>query len=389
MKWFILAFLFYVCAVSAKERIKANDTVPQAKALESVQQDTASGTTVEKLDQKQSVASQARAVESAQTQNAGLQTTATSIDSKKTSTSQKAKTSKLTQSENNALLSQTQSNIKKPKNIALQTRTVELAKTQSTTSQAATVQSVKKQNTVSQTGVAKPKAENTVSRTTNVKSEQKQRTASQVTVVRSAQTQNANSRNTRKEKPAQAQSVASLLQAQSKTKKLQAKIGKKTKPKIQRRASKAKKSNTRRVTQVSDAELNQYVNSVTRLLDELPSVCQGNIPLIQKVKNFQNKLTLIRQRVRQIKEDFIINSPSLHSYIHTLNFYLNESKEFRYRRPPENTEELKEYVSGLALSFQYMYQLAFNIPEETPMNRFPRGWGRSIGTALHCLDNHR
>ena len=234
------------------------------------------------------------------------------------------------------------------------------------------------------------KAGDTVSQKKVVKPAKVQSTASQAKRVESAKRQNIASQKTRVVEPARMQEgVASPSQTQSKTKKLQVKIGKKTKPKIQRRASKAKKTNTRRVTQVSDAELNQYVNSVTKLLEELPSVCQGNSPLIQKVKNFQNRLTLIKQKIRQIKEDFVINSPSLHSYIHTLNFYLNESKEFRYRRPPENTEELKEYVSGLALSFQYMYQLAFNIPEETPMNRFPRGWGRSIGTALHCLDNHR
>ena len=89
-------------------------------------------------------------------------------------------------------------------------------------------------------------------------------------------------------------------------------------------------------------------------------------------------------------ENFIIRDPSIYAYVHTLYFYLNLPEEFNYEREiPENGEELKEYVSGLALAFQLMYRLAFNIPESTPMNEFPEGWGRSIGFALTCLKNHQ
>lgn len=175
----------------------------------------------------------------------------------------------------------------------------------------------------------------------------------------------------------------------------QAKAGKKTTiPEVQPPPVKAKKlekkSNTRRVNQFSDVDLDQAVSSLSTLLKELPALCQNGGALTQKVKKFQQKMTLIKQTIRQIKEDFIINSPGLHSYINTLDFYLNESKEFNYEKEiPVNTKELKEYVSGLALSFLYMYQMAFNIPEDTPLNELPKGWSRSIGTALHCLENHK
>ena len=153
---------------------------------------------------------------------------------------------------------------------------------------------------------------------------------------------------------------------------------------------KAKKTNTRRVTQFSNVDLNQSVNSLSVLLNELPALCQNSGALAQKVKKFQQKMTVIKQTIRQIKEDFVINNPALHSYINTLDFYLNESKQFNYEKKiPSHIKELKEYVSGLALSFQYMYQMAFNIPDDTPLNELPKGWGRSIGTTLHCLENHK
>lgn len=157
-------------------------------------------------------------------------------------------------------------------------------------------------------------------------------------------------------------------------------------------AKNKKKPNTRLMSQIAGIgiQLHQSLESLEKLLDELSGVCRGNHSLAQKTASLQQKLIMIKQKTRQIKEDFVIRDPSIHSYIHTLNFYLNESKEFNYEKNlPTNTEELKEYVSGLSLSFQYMYQMAFNIPENTPLTEFPKGWGRSIGTALHCLENHK
>ncbi len=148
--------------------------------------------------------------------------------------------------------------------------------------------------------------------------------------------------------------------------------------------------NPRRINQISDSTLNQSIDSVTKLFNELDVVCQNDNSLSQQVTEFQQRLVTIKQKIRQIKEDFSISDPSIHSYIHTLDLYLNKSENFNYEKEiPKNTDELKEYVSGLALSFQYMYQLAFNIPENTPMNKFPEGWAQSIGTALTCLKNNQ
>ena len=148
--------------------------------------------------------------------------------------------------------------------------------------------------------------------------------------------------------------------------------------------------NPRRINQISDTTLNQAIDSVTKLFDELAVVCQNDNSLSQQVTEFQQRLVTIKQKVHQIKEDFHISDPSIHSYIHTLNFYLNNSEDFNYEKKiPKNTEELKEHVSGLALSFQHMYQLAFQIPENTPIDKFPEGWGQSIGTTLTCLKNNQ
>jgi len=144
--------------------------------------------------------------------------------------------------------------------------------------------------------------------------------------------------------------------------------------------------NLRRVSQLSDTSLNRSIESLAKLLNELPLLCQNDKPLNKKVTKFQKKLVTIKRKIRQIKEDFRISDPSIHSYIHTLDFYLNKPENFNYEADiPKNTAELREYISNLALSFQYMYQLAFNIPENTSLDKFPEGWGRSIGTALTCL----
>jgi len=143
----------------------------------------------------------------------------------------------------------------------------------------------------------------------------------------------------------------------------------------------------RKINQISETP-NQAADSVIKSFDELTVVCQSKNPLHQRVSNFQKKLTVIKEKIRQIKKDFRISDPSIHSYIHTLDFYLNRSEEFNYEAEiPKDTEELKKHASRLALSFQYMYQSAFNIPESTPMSKFPEGWGRSIGIALTCLNN--
>lgn len=144
--------------------------------------------------------------------------------------------------------------------------------------------------------------------------------------------------------------------------------------------------NQRRINQLSDTTLNQAIDSVIKSFDELNLLCQNDNPLNQRVKEFQQKLVAIKKKIHEIKEDFRISDPSIHSYIHTLNFYLNKSDDFNYEADiPKDTDELKEYVSGLALSFQHMYQLAFNIPEDTSPDQFPEGWGQSIGKALTCL----
>ncbi|MDE0151994.1 MAG: hypothetical protein OXK80_05835 [Bdellovibrionales bacterium] len=147
--------------------------------------------------------------------------------------------------------------------------------------------------------------------------------------------------------------------------------------------------NQRRINQLSDSKLNQAVDSVFKSFDELALLCQNENPLNQRVEEFQQKLIAIKAQVRQIKEDFLISDPSIHSYINTLNVYLN-SEEFNYEQEiPKNIDKLKEYVSGLTLSFQHMYQLAFNIPEDTSPDQFPEGWGQSIGKALTCLKNNQ
>ena len=152
----------------------------------------------------------------------------------------------------------------------------------------------------------------------------------------------------------------------------------------------SKKPNERNITQLLNAGLNQSIDLIERTLDTLPMVCQSDSSLEQKTKNFQQKLVTAKQKLRQIKEDFIIRDPSLYSYINTLDFYLNRPREFNYEKTvPKNTEKLKEYISGLTFSFQLMYRVAFNVPEDTPANKFPEGWGRSIGTALTCLQNHQ
>ena len=149
------------------------------------------------------------------------------------------------------------------------------------------------------------------------------------------------------------------------------------------------KTNQRRINQISNSTLSQSIDSVTKLFDELIIVCQNDNPLGQKVTEFQKRLVTIKQKIRQIKEDFSISDPSTHSYVHTLDFYLNKSEDFNYEKEiPKDTDKLKEYVSGLALSFQHMYQLAFNIPGNTPLDKFPEGWGNSIGTTLSCLKNN-
>lgn len=143
----------------------------------------------------------------------------------------------------------------------------------------------------------------------------------------------------------------------------------------------------RKINQIPET-LNKAVDSVIKSFDELTVVCQSKSPLNQRVSNFQKKLTAIKENIRQIKKDFRISDPSIHSYIHTVGFYLNRSEEFNYEAEiPKETDKLKKYISGLALSFQYMYQSAFNIPESVSMSKFPEGWGRSIGIALTCL-NH-
>ncbi len=151
-----------------------------------------------------------------------------------------------------------------------------------------------------------------------------------------------------------------------------------------------KKPNVRNITQLPNTDLNQSIDSVEHTLDALPAVCQSNSSLEQKTKDFQKKLVTAKQKLRQIKEDFIIRDPSLYAYINTLDFYLNRPQEFNYeKKVPKNIEKLKEYISGLTLSFQMMYRTAFNVPEDTPANKFPEGWGRSIIVALTCLQNHQ
>ena len=140
----------------------------------------------------------------------------------------------------------------------------------------------------------------------------------------------------------------------------------------------------------SKTHLDQAMNSVEQMLEALPAVCQNKNSLLQKTISFQNKLVSIKQTVRQIKENYVIRDPSLFSYIHTLDFYLNQSRDFNYdRKIPKSTKKLKEYISGLSFSFQTMYRVAFNVPEDTPADKFPAGWGQSIGAALTCLQNHQ
>ena len=155
-------------------------------------------------------------------------------------------------------------------------------------------------------------------------------------------------------------------------------------------SKKSPQINPIKIAQPSNLELSQSIASLTAQFDELPSVCQKETPLAQQAQEFQQRLVAIKDQLQKIKENFVIRDPSIHSYVHTLYFYLNQPGGFNYEREiPENGEELKEHVSGLALSFRYMYQLAFNIPESTPMNEFPEGWGRSVGSALTCLKNHQ